>query len=104
MVFTPLPPGHTVADTENCLYVYPLLPYSLHGGISSTTGAALQWAWQTLYEGQSGFEEAVAQGLQAPAGAEGLFFLPFLSGERSPFWNDGLAGAFYGLTLAHRRP
>jgi len=104
MVFTPLPPGHTVADSENRLYVYPLLPYALLGGVSSTTGAALQWAWQALYEGQAGFEEAVAQGLQTPAGAEGLLFLPFLSGERSPFWNDGLAGSFYGLTLAHRRP
>lgn len=35
MVFTPLALGHTVADSENRLYVYPLLPYSLLGGVSS---------------------------------------------------------------------
>ena len=72
--------------------------------MSSTTGAALQWAWQALYDGDLPFDEAVRQALAVPAGAEGLFFLPFLSGERNPFWNDGLRGAFYGLTLAHRRP
>ena len=104
MVFMPLPPGQTVAHSENRLYIYPLLPHPLLGGVSSTTGAAVHWAWQALYEGQSGFAEAVAQGVQAPAGAEGLIFLPFLSGERSPFWNDGLAGSFCGLTLTHRRP
>jgi sugar (pentulose or hexulose) kinase len=104
MVFGPLPPGHKIADSESRLYVYSLLPYPLLGGVSSTTGVALQWAWQALYEDQLSFEQAVAQGLQAPAGAGGLLFLPFLAGERNPFWNDGLAGAFYGLTLAHRRP
>jgi xylulokinase len=74
------------------------------GGVSSTTGAAVQWAWQALYEGQVPFDEAVHQALAVPAGAEGAFFLPYLAGERSPYWNDGLRGAFYGLALGHRRP
>jgi len=104
MVFCPLPPGQRVDDPQRRIYAYPLLPYPLLGGVSSTTGAALHWAWQTLYEGQIPLEEAVGQALSLPAGAEGVFFLPYLSGERSPFWNDGLRGAFYGLTLAQRRP
>ncbi len=104
MVFCPLAPGQAVDDPRHRVYTYPLLPYPLLGGVSSTTGAALQWAWQSLYEEQIPFDAAVEQALAAPAGAEGLVFLPFLSGERSPFWNDGLRGAFYGLTLAHRRP
>ncbi len=104
MVFMPQPPGYQAAEGENRLYVYPLLPYPLLGGVTSTSGAALQWAWQAFYEGELGFEDAVAGGMAVAPGAEGLFFLPFLSGERSPFWNDGLAGGFYGLTLAHRRP
>ncbi len=104
MIFAPLAPGQTVNDPRGRIYTYPLLSYPLLGGVSSTTGAAVQWAWQSLYEEQIPFAAAVQQALAAPAGAEGLVFLPFLSGERSPFWNDGLRGAFYGLTLAHRRP
>lgn len=103
MVFAPLADGQDVAWAGKRLYVYPLLPYPLLGGVSSTTGAALHWAWQALYEDQTPFDVAIRQALATPAGAEGVFFLPFLSGERTPFWNDALRGAFYGLTLTHRR-
>lgn len=34
-------------------------------------------------------------------GADGLLFLPFLAGERSPFWNAGARGVVFGLSLAH---
>lgn len=104
MIFCPLTPGQAVNDPRQRVYTYPLLPYPLLGGVSSTTGAAVQWAWRGLYEEQIPFDAAVQQALATPAGAEGLLFLPFLSGERSPFWNDDLRGAFYGLTLAHHRP
>jgi xylulokinase len=104
MIFCPLPPGHAIVDPQQRVYTYPLLPYPLLGGVSSTTGAAVQWAWQSLFDNQIPFDMAVQQALATPAGAENLLFLPYLSGERSPFWNDGLRGAFYGLTLAHRRP
>lgn len=36
-------------------------------------------------------------------GARGLFFLPYLIGERSPHWNPRARGAFVGLTMAHGR-
>ena len=36
-------------------------------------------------------------------GGHGLFFLPYLAGERSPYWNDQLRGGFYGLMLGHSR-
>jgi xylulokinase len=38
-----------------------------------------------------------------PAGAEGLVFLPYLMGERSPIWDGRASGAFVGLTLYHKR-
>lgn len=103
MIFAPLAPGQTVNNPHGRIYTYPLLSYPLLGGVKFHHGAAVQWAWQSLYDEQIPFAEAVQQALAAPAGA-GLVFLPFLSGERSPFWNDELRGAFYGLTLAHRRP
>jgi xylulokinase len=40
---------------------------------------------------------------QVEPGAQGLFFLPYLIGERSPHWNPHARGAFVGLTMAHGR-
>jgi xylulokinase len=40
---------------------------------------------------------------RSPAGANGLLFLPYLLGERSPRWNPRARGAFIGLTIRHTR-
>src|SRR6185369_2820789 len=40
---------------------------------------------------------------KSPPGANGLFFLPYLLGERSPYWNPLARGAFVGLTIRHTR-
>jgi xylulokinase len=102
MVFYPLGDGQNCVDPQNRIYTYPLLPYRLLGGVSSTSGASITWAAKTFF-GDVPFDSAIASSLKVPPGSGGLFFLPFLSGERSPFWNDGLRGAFYGLTLNHER-
>jgi len=104
MIFCPIQKDLQISDAEDRIYTYPLLPYRLLGGVSSTTGAALKWAWQSLYDEKVTFQEAVASALEVSPGADELFFLPFLSGERSPYWNDEIRGSFYGLTLSHARP
>ena len=40
---------------------------------------------------------------QAPAGSEGLLFLPYLSGERTPYPDPLARGAWVGMTLRHKR-
>jgi xylulokinase len=40
---------------------------------------------------------------QAQPGAGGLLFLPYLLGERSPYWNEKARGVFFGLTMTHGR-
>ena len=40
---------------------------------------------------------------KSPPGANGIIFLPYLLGERSPRWNPDAKGAFIGLTLEHTR-
>lgn len=40
---------------------------------------------------------------EVPAGAEGLLFMPYLMGERSPWWNPDARGAFIGLGATHGR-
>lgn len=63
------------------------------------SGGALAWLRETL-----GIESfAALDGLAAavPPGAEGLTFLPALSGAMAPEWHAGARGCFYGLTPAH---
>jgi xylulokinase len=38
-----------------------------------------------------------------PAGCEGLFFHPYLLGERSPYWDSNLRASFTGASMAHRK-
>jgi xylulokinase len=52
---------------------------------------------------QNLFEMLTTEAAKAPTGADGLFFLPYLSGERTPHADPHARGAFIGLTLAHTR-
>lgn len=103
MVYSPVQEGMQLDASETRIYLYPLLPFHLLGGVSSTTGAALKWAWNTLYAEGSEFNETIEAALAVKPGSNGLIFLPFLSGERSPFWNDDIRGCYYGLSLSHTR-
>ena len=47
--------------------------------------------------------ELLEQAGTTPPGAEGVVFLPYLAGERSPIWDPKATGAFVGLTLGHGR-
>jgi xylulokinase len=53
--------------------------------------------------GRGTFEEVSALAATAPLGSNGLVFLPYLLGERSPLWDADARGAFVGLTLATGR-
>ncbi|MBK9747909.1 MAG: xylulokinase [Chloroflexi bacterium] len=81
-------------------------------GTMQAAGASYQWARDQL----AGAEKQVAQTMGMSAyelinaeidtikpGAEGLFYLPYLLGERSPRWNPHARGAFIGLTMRHTR-
>jgi xylulokinase len=80
-------------------------------GTSQTAGAAYAWARNELGGlekaaaslGADPYELMNAQVLRSPPGANGLIFLPYLLGERSPRWNPEAKGALLGLTLAHTR-
>ena len=105
MVFMALSEDQRVEDPANRLYTYPLLPpYRLFGGVSSTTGAALMWVYEKVCPGREqgkSFDDCLDEALRVEPGADGVCFIPYLAGERSPFWNDELRGGFYGLRLTH---
>lgn len=65
-------------------------------------GGALKWFRNELTPGMS-FDELTALAEAIPAGNEGVCFLPYLSGERSPLWDPDAKGVFYGLTFDRGR-
>ncbi len=76
-------------------------------GASQAAGLSLSWAVDTLYADYAD-KSSVYQGLdklieEVPAGSEGLLFLPYLMGERSPWWNADAKGSFLGLSVRHKR-
>jgi xylulokinase len=54
--------------------------------------------------GQNAYDLLTAEAAQAPAGCEGLVFLPYLTGERTPYPDPDARGVFFGLTVRHTKP
>jgi len=71
-------------------------------GVMLSAAGSLQWYRDSLAPLAS-FDELVAEASQVPAGSEGLLFLPYLSGERTPYPDPKARGAWVGLTLRHKR-
>jgi xylulokinase len=67
-----------------------------------SAAGSLRWFRDALAPGVD-FADLVAPAAEVPAGSAGLFFLPYLSGERSPYPDPLARGAFVGLTLSHDR-
>ncbi len=69
--------------------------------MSPSNGAGVTtWARQHL-AGKMSFEALEAQLEDVPVGASGLFFLPYMNGERAPFRDAMATGSFHGLTVKH---
>lgn len=97
-----------VPDRQQRLFNY-ILAENLYvsGGAISNGGSALKWfaevfLQQPLASGAD-IEQLLQLAFEAPLGADGLTFLPYLSGERAPFWDASARGAFIGLQTAHGR-
>jgi xylulokinase len=71
-------------------------------GVMLSAAGSLQWYRDTLAAGVS-FDDLLKEAETVPAGSEGLQFLPYLSGERTPYPDPLARGAFVGLTLRHSR-
>jgi xylulokinase len=73
-------------------------------GVSLVAGGAFQWlrdALRPLAGAQLDYGRLVELARQAPAGSEGLLFLPYLSGERCPHVAPDARGSWVGLTPMH---
>ena len=82
-------------------------------GVMLSAGGSFQWfrntlgepeRTQALNEGRDPYEPLTEMAAQAPAGCEGLIFLPYLTGERTPYPDPQARGSYFGLTLRHGKP
>lgn len=74
-------------------------------GIMQTAGESLEW-FKNAFDHQGGaavpgdvFNQYNEAAKLVPAGADGLVFLPYLNGERTPYWNPNARGVFFGVNL-----
>jgi len=79
--------------------------YVTYGTVQSA-GSSVEWFLEAIGVGKRiadryGALEALAA--ESPPGARGLFFLPYLQGERAPIWDSRARGVFFGLSSAHTR-
>jgi xylulokinase len=67
-----------------------------------SAAGSLRWFRDTLAPGED-FGTLVASAAEVGPGSDGLLFLPYLTGERSPHPDPLARGAFVGLTVSHDR-
>lgn len=120
-------PAPTV-DPGRRLFCYALTDDAwVVGGAVNNGGSVVRWAARALaaggdhagtgpggtepggadLEGEAADEldaRLLAEAADVPAGSGGLLCLPYLLGERAPWWRSGLRGAYLGLRREHRRP
>lgn len=80
---------HTVADR-----------WYVQGG-ALNGGSTLSWLKKKVLRDERSYGELDAQAGQVPAGSEGLLFIPYLAGERTPFMDPHAKGVYFGLGLKH---
>jgi len=103
--------AHPHPQTLTYSHVIPGLWYT----VSATNTAASAERWfrdvfcqqevkQAAGAGRNVYEQLHAAARPIPPGSEGLFFHPYLLGERSPYWDANLRGSFVGATMRHGKP
>ncbi|HSU30356.1 MAG TPA: xylulokinase [Bryobacteraceae bacterium] len=71
-------------------------------GVTQGAGLSLQWFRNRFAPGVE-YDDLTAEATLSPAGAHGLFWLPYLMGERTPHLDANARGAWIGLTAKHQR-
>ena len=92
-----------VLDEEMRLQTYGFFKdLWLTGAGINNAGIALKWLRYNVLEGQE-YETLTKEAKDIPEGAEGLFFLPYLSGERDPRIGNLASGVIFGIREYHTR-
>ena len=99
-VVTPTSEPHVAPDMNLHTFCHaaPDLWYLM--GVVLSAGSALRWLRDSVATGQS-YDMLTAKAENVPAGSDGLIFLPYLTGERTPHNDANARGVFFGLNFAH---
>jgi xylulokinase len=87
-------------NTHTFCNVIPRCWYVMAATLSA--GLSLSWLRENILRDQ-GYESVAADVEGTPPGSEGLLFLPYLTGERTPHLDPDARAVFFGLTLKHTR-
>ena len=103
VVFAPL--DSPSVESQGRLHAFcHALPDKWHFmGVMLSAAGSLRWHRDTFAR-ESSFSELTAPAEAILAGSDGLLFLPYLSGERTPYPDPLARGAFVGLTVRHTLP
>jgi xylulokinase len=86
-----------IQDKTRRIYSVPFINSYLVRGSTAAAGSSLEWAMQNLLHcNLAGLDVLLAQ---STPGANGICFLPYLAGERTPLWNPWASGSLLGLKL-----
>jgi len=103
---------HPLVDTQNrtLCWHYCLQDRWATLGIMQTAGESLEWFKNAFDHAEdpaasSGdifnrYNELIAD---VPDGSNGLIFLPYLNGERTPYWDSNARGVFFGVNLKTKK-
>lgn len=71
-------------------------------GVTLSAGASLRWFKDTFSSVHS-YEDLMSEAKNVQAGSDGLIYLPFLTGERTPLNSDAVRAGFMGIGLQHQK-
>ena len=92
---------HPHPETLTYSHVVPGLWYTVTA--TNSAAACQRWYRDTFCAPGARYDELDAAAAGAPPGSNGVFFHPYLQGERSPYWDPHLRGSFTGLSMANTR-
>lgn len=95
-------------DKKQRLFCYYITDgFYVTGGAVNNGGIALQWLIEKIFNDdfndEKKFTALLKDAGKIQAGANGLIFLPYILGERSPVWDEVARGSFIGLTSSHTK-
>ncbi|MCA9371645.1 xylulokinase [Candidatus Woesebacteria bacterium] len=93
-----------VVDPKHRLHTlnHALTGKTIYMAATLSAGLSLKWfKTKVMNQIDSSYDHFIKEINDIPIGSDGLFFFPFLNGERTPYFNPNLRSAFIGQTLNH---
>lgn len=71
-------------------------------GVTLSAAYSLEW-YKENFSTSENFSELTNQAMGSPIGSNGVLFLPYLFGERSPYYNSNMSAEFAGIKSVHKK-